>query len=176
MAEAGKSPPKEVLEWVSSWKEQFNQLRTQFGVRVAVLLILLVAALAVWWYWDELAKRPGIGWLLARFRRKSLPSAPPGPVTIAVAHLDRDKDEEHETLLLGELRALESAEVQRVDRTIEWPTAGTESTAKTQAEMKARALVERTRADVLIWGYVQKIGEQSAMQLYWTPRETILGI
>lgn len=141
MAEAGKSPPGEVVDWLSSWEAKFDQLRAQFGVKIAVLLISLLAICAVWWYWEELAKRPGIGWLRARFSRKSLPSAPIDRITIAVTHLDKDKDEEHETLLLGELRTLESVEVQRVDRTIEWPTPAVESAAKTQAEKRARVLL-----------------------------------
>jgi hypothetical protein len=52
--------------------------------------------------------------------------------------LDKDKDQEHENLLIGELRTLEtdSAEVERVDRIVEWPNAQTESIAKAKAEGK----------------------------------------
>ena len=89
--------------------------------------------------------------------------------------MDNDKDQEQERVLLGDLRTLESAEVQRVDRTVEWPTAQTESIAKTKAEEEARDLLKQNGADVLIWGYVERVGDKSAMQLYWTPREDIPG-
>jgi hypothetical protein len=156
--------PKEAAESAWSVKERFEELSTQFGLPAAVLIVLALAGLWLYWNWDEVAKRPGIDPVLARFRRRTLPSAPADLITIAVAHLDKDKGE-HERLLLGELRTVQSAEVQRVDRTIEWPAAATESVAKIQADKEARDLLERIGADVLIWGYVQRISKRSAMQL-----------
>jgi hypothetical protein len=93
-------------------------------------------------------------------------------------HLDKDKDREHEDLLVDELRTIESdaAEVERVDRIVEWPVAQTENLAKTQAEEEARTLLKQIGADVLIWGHVESLGSKSAMLLYWTPRQNIPGL
>jgi hypothetical protein len=92
--------------------------------------------------------------------------------------LDKDKDREHENLLIDELRTIEadSAEVERVDRTVEWPNAQTEGIAKAKAEEEARRLLKQVGADVLIWGYVERLGDKSAMLLYWTPRKHIPGV
>lgn len=110
--------------------------------------------------------------------QQPLPTAPIGRVTIAVVHLDKDKDREHENLLIDELRTLESdsAEVERVDRTVEWPIAQTEGIARTKADEDARALLKQIGADVLIWGHVETLGAKSAMLLYWTPQKNITGL
>jgi hypothetical protein len=132
----------------------------------------------IWWNWEDIAKGPGIERGVELLHQQPLLSAPAGRVTIAVVHLDKDKNREHENLLIDELRTIESdsAEVERVDRTVEWPIAQTESIAKTKAEEDARALLTQIGADVLIWDYVERLGDRTAMLLYWTPRKNIPGV
>jgi hypothetical protein len=178
MSEVEKGPPDKLIDWLSGWKASFDRLRKQFGLPVAALLIFSLACGVIWWNWEEIAKRPGIERGVEFLHEQPLPIAPMGRVTIAVVHLDKDKDREHENLLIDELRTIEadSAEVERVDRTVEWPNAQTEGIAKAKAEEEARRLLKQVGADVLIWGYVERLGDKSAMLLYWTPRKHIPGV
>jgi hypothetical protein len=102
-----KGPLEKPIDWFSGWKASFERIRQRFGTLVAVLLSLSVVGGPVWWNWDDIAKRPGVESLLARFNQRALPKAPAGRLTIAVAHLGRDKDREHERLLLDELTQFE---------------------------------------------------------------------
>ena len=52
-----------------------------------------------------------------------------------------------------------------VDRAVEWPELGTEQVKKKKAEAKARVLLEKTGADVLVWGSVISLSGKSAMRL-----------
>ena len=178
MAEVDKGPVDKLVDRLSGWKASFDGLRKQFGMPLALLLIFSLAGGVIWWNWEEIATRPGVERGVEFFQQQPLPAAPMGQVTIAVVHLDKDKDREHENLLIGELRALESdsAEVERVDRIVKWPVAQTENMARAKAEEEARALLKQVGADVLIWGYVESLGNKSAILLYWTPRKNIPGL
>ncbi len=175
MAEQEKNALDKLTDGLSSWKASFDRLRQRFGLPIALLLVLTVIGGLVWWQWDDIAKRPGIEAFVAWFHQKALPTAPSGRLTVAVAHLAKDKDHEHETLLLDELRQFEGVEVEQVDRAIEWPSADFESVAKTKAEEDARGLLKQAHADVLIWGYVESFNNKSAMRLYWTSARDIPG-
>jgi hypothetical protein len=141
-----KGPLEKPIDWVSGWKASFERIRQRFGMPVAVLLALSVAGGFVWWNWDDIAKRPGVESILARFQQRALPTAPAGRLAIAVAHLEHDKDREHETLLLDELRQFEGVEVVSVDRIVD-----PDQPAKNKAEEEARGLLRQTGADVLVW-------------------------
>jgi hypothetical protein len=108
MAEPEKNFLQQLFDLLSGWKESFDQLRDRFGWLVAAGVLLLVAIIGtsfyIWSNWKDIKDRPGVPWILARFKRRALPAAPAGHLTIAVAHLARDKDREHENLLLDELR------------------------------------------------------------------------
>jgi hypothetical protein len=99
-----KGPLEKPIDWFSGWKASFERMRQRFGMPVAVLLALSVAGGLVWWNWDDIAKRPGVESILARFQQKALPTAPAGRLAIAVAHLERDQDREHERLVRDGLR------------------------------------------------------------------------
>ena len=99
----------------------------------------------VWWQWEDIVRRPEVKRFIKRLKRKPIPAALAGRLTIAVAHLDNDKDREHESLLLDELRHFESVEVVSVDRTVD-----PEQSDKKIAEEDARGLLRQTRADVLM--------------------------
>jgi hypothetical protein len=49
---------------LSSWLATFNQLRRKIGTSIAILVLLIFAALAVWWNWDQLTKKPGVDQLV----------------------------------------------------------------------------------------------------------------
>lgn len=170
-----KGPLEKPIDWFSNWKASFERIRQRFGLPVAVLLFLSVAGGLVWWNWDDIVKRPGVGSLLARFNQKALPSAPAGRLTIAVADLEGDKEQEEEKLLLDGLRDFEGVETLALHRMVAWPDSGTEQEKKKEAEKKARSLLKQTGADVLIWGSVISLGGKSAMRLYWTPSREVSG-
>jgi hypothetical protein len=109
-------------------------------------------------------KRPGVASILARFNQRAIPTASAGRLTMAVAHLDNDKDREHEKLLLDELRQFEGVEVVSVDRIVD-----PEQPDKKKAEEEARGLLGQTGTDVLVWGSVISLSGKSAMRLYRTP-------
>ncbi|MDQ6867900.1 MAG: tetratricopeptide repeat protein [Pseudomonadota bacterium] len=180
MAEPEKNFLQQTIDWLSSVKTSFDQMRERIGWPSAVLLILLATGSVIWWQSDHIAKLPGVEPLHAWVNERALPIAPAGRLTIAVAHLDNDKDRQHERLLLHGLRQFEGVEVQQVDRTIKWPAADSESEAEKKAEETARGLLKpgllkKTRADVLIWGSVESFNNQSLMKLYWTPARDVPG-
>src|ERR1700730_16327735 len=93
MAEPEEQGPLEKpIDWFSGWKASFERVRRRFGMPFAVLLTLSVAGGFVWWSWDDIAKRPGVEWVLDLIKRRPIPPAPAGRLTIAVAHLEDDKD------------------------------------------------------------------------------------
>jgi hypothetical protein len=159
-----KGPLEKLIDWLSGWKVSVERIRQRFGMPVAVLLALSVAGGLAWWNWDEIAKRPGVASILARFNQRAIPTASAGRLTMAVAHLDNDKDREHEKLLLDELRQFEGVEVVSVDRIVD-----PEQPDKKKAEEEARGLLGQTGTDVLVWGSVISLSGKSAMRLYWTP-------
>jgi hypothetical protein len=79
-----KGPLEKPIDWFSGWKASFERTRQRFGMPVAVLLTLSVAGGLVWWNWDDIAKRPGVESILARFNQRALPTAPAGRLAIAV--------------------------------------------------------------------------------------------
>ena len=174
MAEPEKNFLQQLIDWVFSWKASFDQLRERVGWLGAAVFVVLGAAVAagfyIWSNWKDIKDRPGVPWILARFKRRALPGAPAGHLTIAVAHLERDKDREHESLLLDELRQFEGVKTISVDY-----TADPEERDKNKTEKKARSLLKQTGADVLIWGGVISLSGKSAMRLYWTPDRDVSG-
>jgi hypothetical protein len=170
-----KGPLDKPIDWFSGWKASFERIPQRYGMPVAVLLTLSVAGGLVWWNWDDIAKRPGVDWVIARFYQHAVPIAKAGRVTIAVAHLGDDKDREQEKLLLDGLGDFEGVETLSVGRTVEWPASGTEQAKKKKAEEEARGLLRQTGADVLLWGSVISLSGKSAMRLYWTPARDVSG-
>jgi hypothetical protein len=59
MAEVEKNPFENLIAGPSGWPEAYHQLQQFVGARGAILFILLAAALFVWW--RDIVKRPGVG-------------------------------------------------------------------------------------------------------------------
>jgi hypothetical protein len=170
MAQVEKSPFENLIAGPPGWPEAYHQLQQLIGARGAIPFLLLAAALFVWWKWEDIVKRPGVARFIGRFKRSAIPTAPAGRLTVAVAHLDKDKDREHETLLLDELRQFEGVE------TVPAPwTMDPDEPDKNKTEKKAQSLLQQTGADVLIWGSVISLSGKSAMRLYWTPARDVSG-
>ncbi|MSQ48480.1 MAG: tetratricopeptide repeat protein, partial [Deltaproteobacteria bacterium] len=88
--------------------------------------------------------------------------------TIAVVHLANDPNQEHEHVIIEELKHLD-IEILPLERTI---TLGhgsqSEQDRERTAHDQARTYLATTEADALIWGYVHTIDGKSASRLYWT--------
>jgi tetratricopeptide (TPR) repeat protein len=150
-------------------------LRQRFGLSVAVIVLALASVTIIWWNRSDIEQRPGVGPIVEIISRKAIPIVQPGRVTIAVAHFEHDKDLEHESLLLDEIRRFEDAELIRIDRIIIWPGANTERMAEAAANRDAKQLLHLTGADVLIWGRILTLKDRSILRVYWTTAEDMQG-
>jgi len=154
MAEPEKNFLQQWIYGLPGWKATFNQLQEHFGSLVAVLLLVLAGVGFIWWISKDIKERPGVEWVIKRFKRRVIDKAPAGVLIIAVAHLQDDEGQKQEKLLLDELKHFNGAETLTVDRVVKWPASGTGQAKKNKAEEKARGLLRKTGADVLIWGSV----------------------
>jgi len=164
MAEPEKNFFQQGIDGFSSVIQSAVELAKHVGWPLTVLIALGAACFFVWWKWKEIKELPGIEPIVAGFKRKPIPRASAGRLTIAVTHLARDnKDREHETLLRDELQQFEGIElVQPVDRKLD-------DGDRKKAEEDARGLLKQTEADVLIWGGVISLGGKSAMRDLHSP-------
>ena len=148
-----------------------SALSSQFWSR------LPVASGGVWWFWDDIAKKPGVAEVVAWVERKPIVPAKPGHLTIAVAHFEDDKNQEHEKLLRDALDDdFNSAESKAIDRTIILPDADTGQNSVAKAKEEANRLRKRAGADVLLWGRVITLKNKSEMRLYWTTGRELAGV
>jgi tetratricopeptide (TPR) repeat protein len=170
MAEQEKNFLQQMIDWFSSVVESGAELAKRVGWPLAVLIVLASAGGLLWWKWKDIKERPGIEPLTKWFQRRPIPRAPADRLTIAVAQLVNDKDREHETLLVDELGHFEGVETQSTGRAV-----GSEAEDRKKAEEKARILLKKSGADVLIWGSVISRGDKSAMRLYWTAARDVSG-
>jgi exonuclease VII small subunit len=158
------------------WRD-FHKLQQRVGTRLAILVTVAVASGGVWWLWDDIAKKPGVTEIVAWVERKPIVPAKPGHLTIAVAHLEDDKNQEHEKLPRDALdNDFDGAESKAVDRTIILPDADTGQDSVAKAEEEANQLRKRAGADVLLWGRVVTLNSKSEMRLYWTTGRELTGV
>jgi len=100
--------------------------------------------------------------------QEALPKANPQRFAVAVTHLDNDPDQEHEHLLVEALQEEEDIQILRFDRTI--PLDGPQPQERVKAgHDQARAYLEESGAQVLIWGTVLTAKTHSLPKLHWTP-------
>ncbi len=149
--------------------------RLMVALQAGAAAVALGAA-AVWWNWDALAHKPLIGALIGRIAQKPIVAASPGHLTIALAHLEGDRDDEHEKLLLDRLtNDFEGAYTTQIDRMISLDTTGTAQDALNNAKEEAGVLRAEAGADVLLWGRVVTLDGKSVMRLYWTTGQAVAG-
>jgi tetratricopeptide (TPR) repeat protein len=152
-----------------------HRARLPLILSAAGAVLLLLAAGGVWLEWGAISRLPMLASILGP-GPKPIVAAAPGHLTIALAHLEGDKDDEHEKLLLDRLtNDFEGAETTEIDRTITLPDAPTAQESLTLAKAKAGELRAEAGADVLLWGRVVTLEGKSVMRLYWTTGETVTG-
>jgi hypothetical protein len=175
MAKPEKNFLQQTIDWISGAIASVRDLAKRVGWPLTALIVLAATGGFTWWNWDDIAKRPGVEWILQFAGQRPLPKATAGRLTIAVTHLARDnKDRQHEGILLDELEhfEVEGVKILPVDRTVD-----PEEPAKKNAEDKAQDLLKKTGADVLIWGSVVSLSGKSAsaMRLNWTRAPDVPG-
>ncbi len=157
-------------------KEIRQRIYRRFGLPGLVILSLLGGVVWTWWNWDDIGKRPGIQPTLAWF--SGLPQADPDRFTVVLARLENDDDRQYENLIFEGLneqfdsQEKNAVQILRFDRTIERRGADPEASVN-DAHQEARAYLEESGADVLIWGSVLVGGDESIPKLYWTPSRDV---
>ena len=112
--------------------------------------------------------------VLLRGRPNPLPRADAERFTVALTHLEK----RYENLIFEGLNerfdSQEKNAIQflRFDRTIERGGADLEASVN-EAHQQARAYLEASGADVLIWGSVLQGGDESIPKLYWIPSRDV---
>jgi tetratricopeptide (TPR) repeat protein len=135
---------------------------------------IVVLLFVGWWEWDHIEKLPFVQYALSLAVRKPVPRASADKFAIAVAHLEDDTDRRDEKLLLAELEKFDGVDILQIDRTIQLPSGETEQESLVRGYAEARSLLQRSNAQVLLWGSVLHHDQRSALQLRWTiaPSET----
>ena len=111
-----------LLESAERYHRDFVRLRKRVGLPVAILIGIMIGGAVLWWFWEDVAKKPGVADIVAWFERRPVLPAKPGHVTIAIAHLEDDKNREHEKLLRDALdNDFDGAETKPIDRIVTQP-------------------------------------------------------
>lgn len=99
------------------------------------LFLLDSKGLVLWGQWEKISTLPYVSQFLVWRSQASLPTADPKRFSVAVAHLEGDKDHEHEELVVRELGNFDGIQILRFDRTI----ATAKGSQPEQAEVKGHA-------------------------------------
>lgn len=60
MGEAERNVVDRAEGELTGWQATFDRMRRRFGTSVAVLIVVLFGAIAIWWNWSVLRTKPGI--------------------------------------------------------------------------------------------------------------------
>src|SRR4051812_49420600 len=93
----------DLLERAARLRRNFGRLRDRVGTIGAVLTWIAIAIGSIWWFWDDIAKRPGVEQIVARMSSKEpqfavsghlaligVPNLPPGVVTVKIFWLRQE--------------------------------------------------------------------------------------
>lgn len=166
---------EDFLRKPKEWWAEFERLRRRIGLPAAIIFVLSVCGILIWWNWDSIVTRPWVGWFVDICTRQPVPRAPAGRLSIVVTHLEGDSARQIEKLLLDDLRQFKGVEILEVDRTVEWPGSGTEHEKKAKAQDEARTLLKNAGADAVMWGSVLSFDTQRAIRIYWTEATDLPG-
>jgi hypothetical protein len=186
-AEKLPAPLEEASGLVNAGKQLYVWVRRRRGRVAAVAAVCLLGVALVWWGWPELRERPGIEQLVEWFEQLMPISTCSGQnFCVAVADLQNDYDNKFGGAIVDAVENLQDIaspqagrgqgastgiEVIRIPRTIS--TAGNKTrTAEANAVIEARRYLEKSHADLVIWGVIISWGEKgSAPRIYWTTSE-----
>lgn len=164
--------PERHVEWISQVKEWLVWRWRHWRWKEALVVGSVLIPLIVWFHWKETGKLPGMHGFIEWLTRESLPQADPHRFSIAIAHLEDDPNHEVEKLIFESLSEISGSAIQilRFDRLI--TTEGSDSNEIIDnGHAYARELLDRSHAQVLIWGTVLR----SVPKLHWTVNKQLEG-
>lgn len=152
-----------------AWMRFKRWLIAKIGVRWATgILVALVLGFLILRNWKDISEMPGVRQLLETMGQKHIHRGAPDRLTIAVAHLDNDRDGRNERLLLDELEKFEGADVLPLDTSIAVSYGGTLEENLAKAHAQARRVLEEYNAQALLWGSVVEVNGRTTFRLRWT--------
>jgi tetratricopeptide (TPR) repeat protein len=177
--EKAPSPPApaetKAPEPLPSWDTIKEKIWRRYRWRGFIPLALLAGFLYIWTHSKEISEWPGVHTVVERVTQDSIPHATRGTFSVAVAHLDNDRDQEHERLIFAALGQFPGIEVLRFDRVI--TARGDKLKQGSQAgHEQARELIKQAGADAMLWGEVLRKGNTSLALLHWTTAQESAGI
>ena len=141
-------------------------INKKYGRRVLIVGFVLYL---LWsnWNWSTVKDLPGVSTVVKWWSQAPLPKADPRRFAIALAHLEKDKEQQHELLIREVLKDFEGVQLLQFDRTISLE--GTQPEDKEEkGHAQARQYLKDSEAHVLIWGVILRHDDKSAPRLYWT--------
>jgi tetratricopeptide (TPR) repeat protein len=183
-AEKLPEPLEEVRGLVNTGKQLYVWVRKRGGRVAAIAAVCGLVVIVIWWKWPELRERPGIEPLVEWFEQLTpIPTCSGHNFCVAVADLQNDSDNKFGGAIVDAVENLQDItspqagqgpstgiEVIRIPRTLS--TAGNKTrTAEANALIEARRYLEKSHADLVIWGVVISMGEKSAPRIFWTTSE-----
>ena len=160
------------------YEEFKRRLYQRLGLSGLVVLLVLGGVVGAWWNWNTVRTLPGIEPILVWLARGGLPEADPRRFTVALAHLENDEARQSEDLIFEALHEQfdspekNAVQILRFDRTIQRGGVDLEASVNA-AHKEARAYLDQSGADVLIWGAVLKEGDERVPKLFWTTRSDL---
>ncbi|MGF6489144.1 tetratricopeptide repeat protein [Pseudomonas frederiksbergensis] len=150
-------------------KKLYRFLNTRLGWPLAALL---VAGVLAWQNWDKVTQAPGVREALTSLRELlPLPQANPERFSIAIARLENDKDDSHRRLIRDSLLdqfSKNEIEVLLFDRRISIGSSEKPQAAVREGHERAKSLLDRSNAQVVIWGEALHTNADAPMRLHWT--------
>jgi tetratricopeptide (TPR) repeat protein len=150
----------------------FYALAWTYAHRFGIPGIIVFVAVLVWWQWDTISKRPGVGPLTRKIgsvlsRADPLPTADPNRFSVMVARFQDDQNNGYAKLLVNALTGLEGIQVLALEKPIT-ADSGRPGDAIQFGHKSARELLKQTQAQMLIWGRVLTVNDESGVQIFWT--------
>jgi len=177
-------PLGEASALIRAAKQLYVWVREHLGRVAAIAAVCGLVVIVVWWKWPELRERPGIEPLVEWFEELTPIATCSGQnFCVAVADLQNDSNDKFGGAIVDAVENLQDIaspqagqgvstgiEVIHIPRTIS--TAGNKTrTAEANALIEARRYLEKSHADLVIWGVVISMGEKSAPRIFWTTSE-----
>jgi tetratricopeptide (TPR) repeat protein len=146
----------------------FNYLRNKRFLLLLVLFFSLVCF--VLWNWERIEKIPAVPTIEAEIREWccSGPPATGRKFSIVIAKLENDPDDAHRRLVREALTPDQSIEVLMIIDTIAVDGNARPQAAERAGHGRARELLKKYAADVLVWGSALDASVESPLLLHWT--------
>jgi tetratricopeptide (TPR) repeat protein len=145
------------------WQWVSRKFKPPLNYIIYILLALLIGSV---FSWDKIQHFPVVKQVVTWWDQQPLPKADTHRFAVAVAHLDNDEARHFEKLIIEALKEVEGVQPLHIDRLI--PLQGTYPEEMEKAgHKKALEYLQKTGAQVLIWGTVITTSGKSVPKIYW---------